>query len=117
MMAYGEQCARDQISSAVDRNILLMADVDAAVLGGWSPLWAWSTQRGLVSFLTSIATSLTGYTHEVLFRDGEIMPAVPRDNHRGSLIGWGHKEGSTLGTSCRRRDKPVAYRIKWEAIK
>ena len=105
------------MTTAIDRNICLMADVDMAVAGGWSPLWAWSTRRGLVSFFYSIAMSLTGYTHEVLFRDGEVMPAVPRDNHRGALVGWGYKDGSTIATSCRRLDKPVAYRVRWEDIK
>ena len=103
--------AHDRKSSAVDRNIRLMADVDAAVVGGWSPLWTWSASpRGFISFHYLMASTLNPGRFEVLFRDGEIMPAVPRDNHRGALIGWGVKAGATLGTSCRRVDKPVAFR-------
>ena len=105
-------------AQVIDHNIELMAAVDTAVGGGWSPLWTWSANvRGFVSFLNSIASGLTGHTHEVLFADGVVMPAVPRDNHRGLLIGWGvDPTGATLSTSCLRLDKPVAYRIRWSNL-
>jgi len=123
MMTY------DQRIAAVERNIDLMSHVDLAVAGGWSPLWCWSANvRGFVCYLEGIVTGLRAHTHELLFSDGAIMPAHVCDNHRGRITGygWDSSKGTRLGAgpgdikrvqeSIIRRDKPVAYRIRWENL-
>jgi len=120
----------DRRLAAVERNIDLMAMVDHAVDAGWSPLWCWSANvKGFTCYLESIVTSLTAHTHELLFADGTIMPASVTDNHMGRILGYGRdsSKGTRLGAgpgdlksvsaSIIRRDKPVAYRIRWENLK
>ena len=116
--------------AAVERNIDLMAMVDRAVDAGWSPLWCWSANvKGFTCYLESKINCLNPHTHEYLFSDGVVMPASTTYNHRGRILGYGRdsSKGTRLGAgpgdlksvsaSIIRRDKPVAYRIRWENLK
>jgi hypothetical protein len=94
-----------------DRNIQWMRAVEQAVDGGWTPLWDWSLNvRGFICYLTSLVFTLHSTTTELLFYDGEIMPAVVNYSHRGAIVGYGSRPGSTIAGRCSRLDKPVAFR-------
>ena len=122
--------SHDSRMAALDRNVDLMAHVDQAVDGGWSPLWTWSANvKGFTCYLAGIVQGLTAHTHEILFADGVVIPAHVVDNHRGRIVGygWDSSKGTAVGAApgdiklqadgVVRRDKPVAYRIKWENLR
>jgi len=121
--------SHDSRLAAIDRNIDLMAHVDRATDAGWTPLWCWSANvKGFTCYLESVVKSLTHHTHELLFADGVVMPASVCDNHRGRITGygWDSSKGTALGAgpadvkmvadSVIRRDKPVAYRVRWDNL-